>query len=89
MSVFLPVVWKLPWLKFVSMLPTIVPRPIWAALVPPRPPLTGRLADLMVCVSISLNVTRPDLNPTVLLLAMLLPMTSRFVRLAPRPDTPE
>ena len=43
----------------------------------------------MVWVSISLKVTRPDLKPTVLLLAMLLPITSRFVRLADRPETPE
>ena len=57
--------------------------------MPPRPPATGRLAERMVWVSISLKVTRPALKPVVPLLAMLLPMTSSCDMLAAIPETPE
>ncbi len=57
---------------------TVMPRPIWAGLMLPRPP-DGAVAPWSVWERMSWKFTRPDLKPTVLTLAMLLPMTSIMI----------
>ena len=54
---------------------TVMPRPICAGLMLPRAPF-GAVAPRSVWDRMSSKLTRPDLKPTVLTLAMLLPITS-------------
>jgi hypothetical protein len=61
--------------KIVSIEPTCMPSPTWRAFIPPCASC-GRLAPWRSWAKPSLNVTRPDLNATVLTFAMLLPITS-------------
>jgi hypothetical protein len=52
-----PVVWAAPWVKMLSTEATIVPRPIWIGLVPPRPVAELPAAPRRVCDSASWKVT--------------------------------
>src|SRR4051812_48692161 len=88
-SVARPVDCEAPWLNRVVMAPTFTPRPTWAGLVPPAPPPAGELAPLSIWLRRSWKITWLDLNPTVLTLAMLLPMVSIIVWWLRRPVTPE
>jgi hypothetical protein len=74
-SVAWPVDSRLPWLKFMSMLPIFEPRPIWIGLMPPRSP-GGRDAPWRSWAKASAKVTRELLKPTVFTFAMLFPITS-------------
>src|SRR5690606_3838228 len=87
-SVVIPVGCRLPAVCSTSMLPNCTPRPTCCGLVPPRVPM-GAVAARIVSYSMSLKVTRLALNPTVLTLAMLLPMTSMRVWWVKSPETPE
>ncbi len=58
-----------------------------AATLTPMPVLLV-LAAPMALATISLNSAREFLKPTVLLLAMLWPMTSRFLLAPLRPESP-
>ena len=77
-SVLLPVMLTLPWLKFCAMLETVVPMPGVLAMLP----------EPMAEATRSANSAVEDFMPTVLALAMLLPMTSRFWLAAVRPESP-
>ncbi len=77
-SVWESVVSKVPWAKMLSTVDRPVPRPTWEA--PPEP-----LTEL---ASRSENTVRLDLNPTVLVLAILLPMTDMAVPLVFMPLMP-
>ncbi|MNU63068.1 hypothetical protein D3C71_523130 [compost metagenome] len=83
------VVIALPPVCRVSTEPIEVPKPICFELTPPLVPSTGVVTPDTVWLIISLNMTRPDLKPTVLTLAMLLPITSSLVWKPRIPDTPE
>ena len=76
-SRLLPVMFRLPWVNCWATLAVSTPMP---ALEPP--------ADPMAEATISANSAREALNPTVLELAMLWPITSRFLLAAFRPERP-
>jgi len=76
-SRLLPVIVRLPWVNCCETAPTSTPMP---ALVPPAEPMAE--------ATISANSAREALNPTVLELAMLCPMTSRFLLAAFKPERP-
>ena len=74
-SVSLPVLWSAPWMWNTSMPRRFIPSPTCTGFVPPRSAVAA-LAPENVCESASEKVTREDLKPAVLTLAMLLPTTS-------------
>src|SRR3954463_11367973 len=82
----LPVVWMAPLVIRLSIVPSPTPRPIWAALAPPKPVPEAELVRIS-CWSWSLNVVRDDLKPTVLTLARSLAATSSMTCWVFRPET--
>src|SRR4051794_31847848 len=82
----LPVVWIAPLVMRLSIVPSATPRPIWAALEPPKPTPDAELVRIC-CWSWSLNVVRADLKPTVLTLARSLAATSSMTCWVFRPET--
>src|SRR4051795_1313443 len=84
----LPVAWMAPELIMLSMEPRATPRPIWAALEPPKP-AADCAEERISCWSWSLNVVRLDLKPMVLTLARSLAATSSMTCWVFRPDTAE
>ena len=56
-SVLWPVDSRLPWEKFWSIDPILLPRPIWIGLMPPWSP-GGREAPCKSCAKASAKVTR-------------------------------
>ena len=75
-SSVLPVMVMLPWPNCCATAETSTPMP---ALLPPAAPMAE--------ATISANSAREALNPVVLVLAMLWPITSRFLLAAFRPET--
>src|SRR4051795_6122271 len=82
----LPVVWMAPLVIRLSIVPSPTPRPIWAALAPPKPVPEAELVRIS-CWSWSLNVVRDDLKPTVLTLARSLAAASSMTCWVFRPET--
>src|SRR4051794_23758730 len=82
----LPVVWMAPLVMRLSIVPSATPRPICAALAPPKPTPDAELVRIC-CWSWSLNVVRADLKPTVLTLARSLAATSSMTCWVFRPET--
>ena len=64
-----------------------MPRPTWNEFVPPDVSV-GLVPAFTNWLNVSLNVTREPLNPIVLTLAMLLPITSIIAWWFLKPDTP-
>src|SRR6478736_4797794 len=88
-SVARPVVWLEPWLKLVLVAASWTPRPTWIGLLPPRPVVGfGREAPVSICERVSAKTVELALKPTVLALAMLLPVTSSMTWLTRRPLMP-
>src|SRR5689334_23110384 len=86
-SVGRPVVWVDPWVKLALVAASWTPRPTWIGLVPPRLALAAD-APVSIWLRVSWNTVELDLNPVVLALAMLLPVTSSMVWLTRRPEMP-
>ena len=78
MSVSLEVLLRTPWVLSLSTPEMAMPSPIWMLSCPPEPMAPG-IEPRMVWASNVWNVTRLDLKPVVLTLAMLLEMTSIMV----------
>src|SRR3954465_6908688 len=87
-SVARPVLCVAPWFQLVVIAATFTPRPTWAGLVPPRFCAAAPPAR-MTWDSVSWKTVWLPLKPTVLTLAMLLPVTSSLVWWARRPETAE
>src|SRR3954454_6220538 len=87
-SVARPVLWVAPWFQLVVMAATFTPRPTWAGFVPPRFCAAAPPAR-MTWDSVSWKTVWLPLYPTVLTLAMLLPVTSSLVWWARRPEMAE
>src|SRR5215203_5203499 len=87
-SVDRPVDWVAPWVQLVVMAATFAPRPTCAGFVPPRS-AAGAPPARMTCDSVSWKTVWLALKPTVLTLAMLLPVTSILVWWARRPEMAE
>ncbi len=87
-SVDRPVDWVAPWVQLVVMAATLTPRPTWAGFVPPRL-CAGAPPERITCDRVSWKTVWDPLKPTVLTLAMLLPVTSIFVWCARRPEMAE
>src|SRR3954454_6292461 len=87
-SVARPVLWVAPWFQLVVMAATFTPRPTWAGFVPPRFCAAAPPAR-MTWDSVSWKTVWLPLKPTVLTLAMLLPVTSSLVWWARRPEIAE
>src|SRR4051812_21869777 len=87
-SVARPVLWVAPWFQLVVMAATFTPRPTCAGLVPPRFCAAAPPAR-MTCDRVSWKTVWLPLKPTVLTLAMLLPVTSSLVWWARRPEIAE
>src|SRR3954451_13126888 len=81
------VVWAEPWLKFVDVAAIWTPRPTWMGLTPPLMGLADE-APVSIWLSVSWKTVALDLNPMVLALAMLLPVTSSIVWLTRSPLMP-
>src|SRR5437763_1196887 len=88
MSVERPVCCSAPWVNEVATVPIFTPMPTCDGFEPPKPVL-GLPAPLMVWLSRSSKTAWLDLNPVVLTLAMLLPITSIIVWWDRRPETAE
>src|SRR3954467_663907 len=89
MSVTRPVVWLEPWLKLVLVEASWTPSPTWIGFLPPRPlAASGAEAEVSICDRVSEKTVELDLKPTVLALAMLLPVTSSMAWLTRRPLMP-
>src|SRR3712207_3036280 len=86
-SVARPVVCAEPWFMLVEVAASWTPSPTWIGLVPPRGGLTA-LAPLSIWLRVSWKIVVLPLNPMVLALAMLLPVTSSIVWLTRRPLMP-
>src|SRR3954464_989169 len=82
------VFWAEPCSKFVVMPATLTPSPTWAGLVPPACAV-GAEPLRMTWDSVSSKTVWLLLKPTVLTLAMLLPVTSSLVWWARRPAIAE
>src|SRR3954462_6893899 len=87
-SVARPVLCVAPWFQLVVIAATFTPRPTWAGLVPPRFWAAAPPARI-TWDSVSWKTVWLPLNPTVLTLAMLLPVTSSLVWWARRPEMAE
>src|SRR6478609_3895889 len=87
-SVAAPVVCAEPWVKLPRVAATWTPSPTWIGLVPPLP-APAAPAPRMTWLRVSWKTVVEALKPTVLALAMLLPVTSSIVWLARRPLMPE
>src|SRR6478609_3887667 len=88
-SVLRPVVWLEPWLKLVLVAASWTPSPTWIGLLPPRlAAALGEEPEVSICDSVSEKTVELDLKPTVLALAMLLPVTSSMTWLTRRPLMP-
>src|SRR5919205_2131096 len=87
-SVARPVLWVAPWFQLVVMAATFTPRPTCAGFVPPRFCAAAPPAR-MTWDSVSWKTVWLPLKPTVLTLAMLLPVTSILVWCARRPEMAE
>src|SRR3954467_5294844 len=77
-SVARPVDWVAPCVQFVVIAATLTPRPTCAGFVPPRF-CAGAPPARITWDSVSWKTVWLPLNPTVLTLAMLLPVTSILV----------
>src|SRR3954468_24776041 len=82
----LPVACTAPPLIWLSIEPSVTPRPTWAELEPPKPLPEAELVRI-TCWSWSLNVVRAPLKPTVLTLARSLAATSSMTCWVFRPET--
>ena len=78
MSIMLPVASSCPWPKLFETEASDIPRPTCTGFVPAML-LLGRDAPCTVSESICWNNARPDLNPIVLMFAMLFPITLMLV----------
>src|SRR3954463_1963219 len=87
-SVDRPVDWVAPCVQLVVVAATFTPRPTCAGFVPPRS-AAGAPPERMTWDSVSWKTVCEPLKPTVLTLAMLLPVTSIFVWWARRPEMAE
>src|SRR4051794_36078599 len=87
-SVERPVDWVAPCVQLVVMAATLTPRPTCAGFVPPRS-AAGAPPARITWDSVSWKTVWLDLKPTVLTLAMLLPVTSILVWCARRPEMAE
>src|SRR3954447_21258156 len=87
-SVDRPVDWVAPWVQLVVIAATFTPRPTCAGFVPPRS-AAGAPPARITCESVSWKTVWDPLKPTVLTLAMLLPVTSILVWCARRPEMAE
>src|SRR3954471_12830851 len=87
-SVDRPVDWVAPWVQLVGMAATLTPSPTCAGFVPPRS-AAGAPPARITCDSVSWKTVWLPLYPTVLTLAMLLPVTSSLVWWARRPEMAE
>src|SRR3712207_4868798 len=72
---------------FVDVPASCTPSPTWIGLVLPRGGLTA-VAPLIIWLRVSWKIVVLPLNPIVLALAMLLPVTSSIVWLTRRPLMP-
>src|SRR5919107_4054174 len=87
-SVARPVDWVAPCVQLVVIAATLTPRPTCAGFVPPRF-CAGAPPARITWDSVSWKTVWLPLKPTVLTLAMLLPVTSIFVWCARRPEMAE
>src|SRR3954462_14137858 len=87
-SVDRPVDWVAPWVQLVVMAATLTPSPTCAGFAPPRS-AAGAPPARITWDSVSWKTVWLPLNPTVLTLAMLLPVTSILVWWARRPEMAE
>src|SRR3954451_6009330 len=87
-SVDRPVVCVAPCVQLVVVAASLTPRPTWAGFVPPRS-AAGAPPARTTCDRVSWKTVWALLYPTVLTLAMLLPVTSILVWWARRPETAE
>src|SRR4051812_47356737 len=87
-SVDRPVDWVAPWVQLVVMAATLTPSPTCAGFVPPRS-AAGVPPARITWDSVSWKTVWLPLKPTVLTLAMLLPVTSILVWWARRPEMAE
>src|SRR5215204_7536689 len=87
-SVERPVFCVAPWVQLVVVAATLTPRPTCAGFVPPRS-AAGAPPARMTWDRVSWKTVCDPLKPTVLTLAMLLPVTSILVWCARRPEMAE
>jgi len=83
----LPVLLRLPWVKFLLIVASVTPRPTWIGLVPSRFPV-GTVAPESVWLNTVSNSAVLALNPGVLTLARLSPITFSASEMVLRPLTP-